>query len=161
MTDTYKNLSSHTRLAIESAIHRLLASYIHRLDNGDFAGVADILQHAELDVLGNLVLGRDALQSFFETGIQVHADGTPRTWHTVANVIIDIEPSGEKAKSASYYTVHQQLDGFSLQAICTGKYIDEFELHDGQWRFSRRAVTLHLVGNLQHHVKGLNKEAVS
>jgi hypothetical protein len=41
------------RLAAESAIHRLHATYIHRLDSGDFAGVAEVLQHAVIHVLGN------------------------------------------------------------------------------------------------------------
>ena len=159
MTEKNTDLDLVTRLAAESAIHRLLATYVHRLDGGDFAGVTDILQFAEMDVVGHVVSGRDAIGNFFEKGLQVHADGTPRTWHSVSNVLIDLHPSGQKAESASYYTVHQQLDGFPLQAICTGKYLDQFELHDGQWRFIRRAVTLGLAGDLQHHVKGSNTEA--
>ncbi|MCS3471536.1 hypothetical protein M2401_005300 [Pseudomonas sp. JUb42] len=157
MTD---NLDMLTRLASEAAIQRLHATYIHRLDSADFAGVAEVLQHAELDVLGNLTCGRENLQRFFEAGLQLHADGTPRTWHTMANVLIDIDPSGDKASSASYYTVHQQLEGFALQPICTGKYLDQFERHHGQWRFTRRAVTLSLAGDLRHHVKGQNDETV-
>jgi len=156
MTTSASPLDIVSRMAAESAIHRLHATYIHRLDSGDFAGVADVLQHAEMDVVGNVVSGREALLASFESGLQVYDDGTPRTSHSVSNVLIDIDPSGDTASSVSYYTVHQQVEGFPLQPICTGRYIDRFERHDGEWRFVRRAVTLGLAGDLRHHVKGLN-----
>lgn len=149
------------RLAAESAVHRLHATYIHRLDSGDFAGVADVLQHAVIHVLGNEASSVEGLLEFFRAGLQVHADGTPRTWHSITNVLIDVDASGDKASSQSYYTVHQQLDGFALQPICVGKYLDQFDLHDGQWRFTRREVTLRFAGDLQHHVKGAQSDAVA
>jgi len=149
------------RLAAESAIHRLHATYIHRLDKGDFAGVAEVLKHAVIHVLGNEASSVEGLLAFFEAGLQIHADGTPRTWHSITNVLIDLAPSGQKASSASYYTVHQQLDGFPLQPICAGQYLDQFELRDGEWRFTRREVTLRFAGDLQHHVKGPQIDAVA
>ncbi|MEG8234064.1 nuclear transport factor 2 family protein [Pseudomonas orientalis] len=149
------------RLAAESAIHRLHATYIHRLDSGDFTGVAEVLQHAVIHVLGNEASSVEGLLGFFEAGLQIHADATPRTWHSITNVLIDVGPSGDKASSASYYTVHQQLDGFPLQPICAGKYIDQFELHDGEWRFTRREVTLRFAGDLRHHVQGAQSDAVA
>jgi len=160
MSNTSDNLNLLARLEVESAIHRLHATYAHRLDSGDFEGVADVLQHAVIHVLGNEASTVEGLLEFFNLGLQVHADGTPRTWHSVTNVLIDLDASGDKASSASYYTVHQQLDGFPLQPICTGKYLDQFERHDGQWRFSRREVTLRMAGDLQHHVKGAQTDAV-
>lgn len=156
MTDSTVPLEFVTQLVAESAIHRLLATYIHRLDSGDFHGVADVLRHAEMDVVGNVIAGRDSILAFFEGGLQVYEDGTPRTSHAVSNVLIDVDASGDKASSVSYYTVFQQVDGFPLQCICTGRYIDRFERHDGEWRFVRRTVTLGLAGDLRYHVKGMN-----
>jgi hypothetical protein len=52
------------RLAAESAIHRLHATYIHRLDSGDFAGVAEVLQHAVIHVLGNEASSLEGLLAF-------------------------------------------------------------------------------------------------
>lgn len=161
MTDNNHNSQIVERLAAESAIHRLHATYIHRLDSGDFPGVADILRHAVIHVLGNEASTVEGLLEFFQSGLQIHADGTPRTWHSITNVLIDVDPSGDKASSASYYTVHQQLDGFPLQPICTGQYLDQFERHDEQWRFTRREVTLRFAGDLQHHVKGSQSDAVA
>lgn len=160
MTDNSDNVDIFARHATESAIHRLHATYAHRLDSGDFNGVALLLQHAEMDVVGQVVRGYDEILSSLNAGLQVHTDGTPRTWHTVANVLIDIDPSGDKASSSSYYTVHQELEGFPLQPICTGKYLDQFERRGGQWCFIRRAVTLRFAGDLQHHVKGPNSVVV-
>src|SRR3989344_5822074 len=71
MSDTPQLLA---RLDAESAIHRLHATYIHRLDGGDFAGVADVLEHAVLHVLGTEASTRKGLLAFFEAGLQVHED---------------------------------------------------------------------------------------
>lgn len=161
MTDTIHSPDLLKRLAAESAIHRLQARYIHHLDSGDFTGVAKVLEHAVLHVLGNEASTVEGLLAFFQAGLQVHGDGTPATWHSITNVLIDVEPCGERASSASYYTVHQQVDGFPLQPICAGKYLDQFELHEGEWRFTRREVTLRFAGDLQHHVKGAQSEAVA
>jgi hypothetical protein len=149
------------RLAAESAIHRLHATYIHRLDSGDFAGVAQVLQHALIHVLGTEASSVEGLLAFFQSGLQIHADATPRTWHSITNVLIDVAPAGDKARSESYYTVHQALDGFPLQPICVGKYLDQFELHEGEWRFTRREVTLRFAGDLQHHVKGSQSDVIA
>jgi hypothetical protein len=68
------------------------------------------------------------------------------------HILIDVDPSADTAKSASYYVVRRQLDGFPLQPILAGKYLDRFERHDGNWRFVRRTVTVHLLGDLRRHV---------
>jgi hypothetical protein len=156
MTNTNPDIVS--RLAAESAIHHLHATYTHRLDSGDFTGVAELFQNGEMDIVGNIFAGYQGVLASLEAGLQVYKDKTPRTWHTVANVLIEVDASGDKASSASYYTVHQQVDDFPLQPICTGKYLDQFERHEGHWRFTRRAVTLRLAGDLQHHVKGANSD---
>lgn len=139
------------RLNDERAIHRLLSTYVHLLDDGKFPEVATLLQHATMEVVGVYAHARDGIEQFLNNGVQRHDDGTPRTWHTVSNVLIDIDASGDRASSVSYFTVHQELDGFALQPICTGRYYDRFEKRDGEWRFTYRLVKAHLLGELQHH----------
>jgi len=158
MTDLQMNTIN--RLDAESAVRRLIARYAHSLDEGKFGEIADLLQNAEFDIVGTVVAGREEIEAFLIAGIQRHADGTPRTWHTVTNTLINIDASGEQASSSSYYTVFQQLGGFPLQPIVTGKYLDRFARVDGEWRFVRRAVTAHSMGDLQHHVMGSNAEPV-
>lgn len=156
MTDS--QMKTINRLDAESAVRKLIARYGHSLDEGKFGEVADLLQNAEFDIIGNVVTGRDEIEAFLNAGIQRHADGTPRTWHTVTNTLIDVDASGEQASSSSYYTVLQQLDDFPLQPIVTGKYLDRFARVNGEWRFVRRAVTAHSFGDLQYHVMGSNAE---
>ncbi|MHC2002918.1 nuclear transport factor 2 family protein [Methylobacterium sp. CM6241] len=76
---------------------------------------------------------------------------TPRTWHSVSNVIVEVG-SETAASSICYFTVHQELPGLPLQPIVTGRYIDSFERHDGTWRFVLREVEGRLFGDVSKHV---------
>jgi hypothetical protein len=49
--------------------------------------------------------------------------------------------------------------GFPLQAIASGRYQDLFRQHGGQWRFTRRAVTTDLTGDVSHHVRAAGEPA--
>lgn len=143
--------TSLERLVIESDIRRLLAAYVHNLDYGKVDANAELLAHARFKVVDTVVSGRDEIAHFLRTNLQYHADDTPRTWHAVSNIVIDIA-SGTRASSASYFTVHQEMPGLPLQPIVTGRYLDTFELHDGTWRFASREVDPRLFGDIRQHV---------
>jgi hypothetical protein len=149
-TDTPKP-NALDRLVIESEIRRLLAAYVHNLDYGKIEANAKLLANARLKVIDTFVSGRDNVAHFLRTNLQYHDDDTPRTWHSVSNVLIDIE-TATTARSISYFTVHQELPGLPLQPIVTGRYLDTFELHDGAWRFASREVDPRLFGDISHHV---------
>lgn len=138
-------------LVIESAIRRLLAQYALNLDDGNVDANAELLAHTRLKVVDAYVSGGDSIAHFLRTNLQYHADNTPRTWHSVSNVLIEID-SSTSARSVSYFTVHQEAPGLPLQPICTGRYVDTFELHDGAWRFASREIDPRLFGDLSHHV---------
>jgi 3-phenylpropionate/cinnamic acid dioxygenase small subunit len=139
------------RLVIESAIRRLLAQYAHNIDDGKVDANAELLAHARLKVIEAYVSGGDNIAHFLCTNLQYHADNTPRTWHSVSNVLIEID-SDTSARSVSYFTVHQEAPGRPLQPIVTGRYVDTFELHDGGWRFASREIDPRLFGDISHHV---------
>jgi len=143
--------SSIDRLLIESEIGRLLARYVHNVDDGKIDDNAALLADARFQVGETVVFGGDAVGDFFRANVQHHEDGTPRTWHALSNIIIDVE-SATTAKAVSYFTVHQELPGLPLQPIVTGRYLDTFELRDGTWRFAARAVEPRLFGDVSHHV---------
>lgn len=154
MTDAAASqLDTLARLDAESAIHRLLAVYCHILDDGLFDDLAELFRHGAIESMGATGAGFEAARQFFN-GVQLHADGTPRTWHTLSNILIEVDPSGETASASSYFTVHQQLEGFPLQPICAGRYLDKFEKHEGQWRFTNRLLKPRLFGDLRFHVAG-------
>lgn len=144
-------LSAIDKLVIESEVCRLLSVYAHNLDYGKVDENAELLAAAKFNIAGTIVEGRNSIAEFLRTNLQYHVDDTPRTWHSVSNVLIDIE-STTAATSICYFTVHQELPGLPLQPIVTGRYIDAFELHDGAWRFASREVEPRLFGELSKHV---------
>lgn len=146
-------------LQAERDITRLINSYPYLLDSGRFDEVAGLLRYATLEVPGHQVTGRDEIEKFLSSGIQKHQDGTPRTWHTVSNILIEGDPLSGEVSATSYFTVHQELSGFPLQPICTGHYKDRFALIEGEWQFVHRTVAPHLIGDLRFHVSGTNAEA--
>ena len=139
------------RLVAENEIRRLLAIYVHNLDDGKIGANADLLSDAKFQVVDTVVTGRDEIAKFFRTNVQHHEDGTPRTSHSLSNAIIDIE-TATTAKAVTYFTVHQELPGLPLQPIVTGRYEDEFKILDGNWRFASRRVVPRLFGELKDHV---------
>ena len=143
--------SAIDRLIAESEVRRLLATYAHNLDYGLVDTNADLLAHAKFKVGDAVVEGRDGIAHFLKTNLQYHVDDTPRTWHSVSNVIVDVV-STTAASSTCYFTVHQELPGLPLQPIVTGRYIDSFERHDGTWRFASREVEGRLFGDVSKHV---------
>jgi hypothetical protein len=149
-TDTPKP-NAIERLVIESEVRRLLAAYVHNLDDAKTAENADLLAHTQFKVIDTVVTGRDEIEQFLKKNIQYHEDGTPRTWHSLSNILIEID-SATTAKSVCYFTVHQQTTDLPLQPIVTGRYIDTFELRDGAWRFATREIQPHLFGDVSHHV---------
>jgi hypothetical protein len=151
MSTSVQSPNAIDRLLIEGEIRRLLANYVHNLDDGKVDANADLLAAAKLKIVDTYVSGRDDVAHFLRTNLQYHADKTPRTWHSVSNVLVDID-SPESARSVCYFTVHQELPGLPLQPIVTGRYIDTFELYEGAWRFASREVQPRLFGDISHHV---------
>ena len=139
------------RLIIESEVRRLLATYTHNLDFGNIEANGELLAHATFKVGDEIITEKENVTHFLRTNLKYHSDDTPRTWHSVSNVLIDVQ-SATVAGSVSYFTVHQQTDDLPLQPIVTGRYIDMFELHGGKWRFASRAVEPRLFGDISHHI---------
>ena len=73
------------------------------------------------------------------------------------------EPDADGSVSArSSYLVLQATDGFALQPIIAGRYVDRFEQEgtetdagrDGGWYFARRHFAIDLAGDLSQHWSG-------
>lgn len=136
-------------------IENLIARYAFLVDDGEFAKLGDLLGEAEFSLNGGPVIrGRGAVEKFARDTLRTYDDGTPRTRHVTTNIIIEAGDEEDTAVSRSYYTVFQELPGFPLQAIASGRYQDRFQREDGQWRFTSRIVTTSLTGDTSHHVRG-------
>jgi len=137
----------------EQAIHNLLHRYARLMDNADFAGIANLFSEATLtndqDPVG--MRGTDVIIDAYTKANRVYEDGTTRTKHVITNVELEID--GDAARSSSYFTVLQQVEGFPLQPIVAGRYDDRFECVSNTWRFAARHLSIDLVGDLSNHLR--------
>jgi 3-phenylpropionate/cinnamic acid dioxygenase small subunit len=140
------------------AINRLLMVYAEHVDAGRFAEVGALfaeatyrLEHAGADGRVSTYRGAAEVEAFCAQ-VRLHGDGTPRTRHVVTNVVIDVDPAGDRATARCYATVFQQTDDLPLQPIASGRYLDRFERVDGTWRFADRLITGFLLGDRSQHV---------
>ena len=144
-------------MTAETEIANLLYSYAEFMDCGDFAGAADLFRHARLRVGGEGgpdgagTVDSDTMLSLWRGMVIVYPDGTPRTKHVITNPIIEAGPDGT-ARCRSYYTVLQKAGDAPLRPIITGRYQDEFEKVDGEWRFSRRHMGIDQIGDVSLHL---------
>jgi hypothetical protein len=59
------------------------------------------------------------------------------------------------ARSRADYTVLQAMPQVDpkIEVVIAGTYNDVFKREVGQWRFRQRRGDVHLIGNLQHHLR--------
>lgn len=140
-------------------IQSLLFQYPYALDRGDFEAVGNLFAHARVFSGGVLLADRDpaAMTKSFRDWVIVYPDGTPRTRHMLANVVIT--PAGNsKATVRSYVIVFQQAPEHPLQPVIGGDYLDRVEKVEGSWRFYERYMGNDLIGDLSAH--GRQPEAI-
>ncbi|MFG2698506.1 nuclear transport factor 2 family protein [Kitasatospora sp. NPDC048407] len=135
------------------AIENLIARYAELVDDGNFAGLADLLADATFTGSGDPISGRDAIERMFRSMLIVYADGTPRTQHVTTNLAVEVDEEAGTASARCYVTVFQSLPELPLQAIVCGRYHDRFERRDGQWRFTERRFRATLVGDVSRHLR--------
>ena len=143
------------------AITKLIYTYAERIDLGDFAGVAELFEHATLtfEGFGDAVRGRDAIEALYARTTRRYEDGTPRTKHVMTNVMVDVDDEAGQAvgvrtaSSRSYFTVLQAVPGeLALQPVIAGRYRHGYELVDGHWRVTSMHIMIDLMGDLGHHM---------
>jgi ketosteroid isomerase-like protein len=137
------------------AITKLIYTYAERIDLGDFAGVAELFEHATLtfEGFGDAVRGRDAIEALYARTTRRYEDGTPRTKHVMTNVMVDVDDEVGTASSRSYFTVFQAVPGeLALQPVIAGRYRHGYELVEGRWRVTSMHIMIDLMGDLGHHM---------
>ncbi len=141
-------LPSHVQIC------NLLYRYAELIDSGQLAAAAELFRHARVHTgSGQSPLDAEGLLQTWQSMLKLYPCGTPRTKHMITNPIVEVDEAAGRASCRSYYTVFQATDDFLLQPIISGRYQDEFECVDGEWRFSFRDYTLvDLIGNLAYHL---------
>ncbi|MFD8594432.1 nuclear transport factor 2 family protein [Kitasatospora sp. NPDC059646] len=146
-------MSAPAEAPAERAIGNLIARYAELVDDGDFAGLGELLADAVFVGGGGPVRGRAGIERMFRGLLIVHDDGTPRTHHVTSNLAVEVDERAGTATARSYVTVFQALPDLPLQAVAAGRYHDRFARRDGRWRFTERRVRIRLVGDVSRHLR--------
>lgn len=148
MTDPVFSLDDY--LAIQNLLH----SYPYALDSGRFDAVGELLGAADVYSGGALMASKDAaaVAGAFRDWVLVYDDGTPRTRHMLANLIIRPDGAG-RAIAQSYVMVFQQAGSHALQPVIGGDYLDHLAKVDGRWTIVQRHMGNDLIGDLRRHGK--------
>lgn len=141
-------------MSVADEIRNLLGRYCDAIDDGDWAAVGELFADGSLSTEDGtaLAVGADAVADFYRRGTRIH-DGSPRTKHLVTGTVVEAAAPDGSVTARSSYLVLQAVDGFPLQPIITGRYVDRFVTGgDGTWRFADRCFLVDLVGDLSHHL---------
>lgn len=137
-------------------IANLVYAYTERLDLGDFEGMAELFSHATVVMHGSEnippMVGAESLRDALSTWLRIYPDGTLRTKHVATNLIIEVDEAEGRATCRSYFVCYQQTEELPLQPIIMGRWHDQFEFVDGQWRFTYRDTYSDAFGNVSSHV---------
>ncbi|MET9276143.1 nuclear transport factor 2 family protein [Kribbella sp. NPDC003557] len=135
-------------------IENLVVRYAELVDDGDFAGVGELLAETTYQGSGEPLRGCAEIEQWFRDTLIVYPDGTPRTQHVTTNIAIERdEHNADEAFARSYVTVLQAAPGDVPQIIAAGRYRDRFERRDGTWQWLERTVNIRLIGDLGKHLR--------
>ncbi|MGW1047815.1 nuclear transport factor 2 family protein [Streptomyces sp. NPDC002586] len=135
------------RLLVERACERLIVGFVHRLDLGEPASVAELFTEDGVWEWpspgdGRRIRGREALRAYFGSR---PADRLSR--RLMSNVLVTVT-GPDTAGAVSYFTTYR-VDGYEGGApipagppVQVGHYADTFRRVDGTWLITSR--TLHL-----------------
>ncbi|MFF3285912.1 nuclear transport factor 2 family protein [Streptomyces sp. NPDC003023] len=136
------------RLLAERACERLVIEFVHRLDLGDPASVADLFTQDgtwEWPAGDRRIAGRDALRSYFGNR---PADRLSRRICT--NILVTVS-SAATAAATTYFTTYR-VDGYSeglvppRPPVQVGHYEDTFRKVDDVWLLTTRTLFLSFAG---------------
>ena len=137
-----------------TAIENLMFTYAERIDAGDFKGLSQLFKKARIVGPKGNVQGTGAaeIEQIYDRSTQVYADGSPMTQHVTTNVILDFAKDYRTCNVRSRFTVVQAVDGFTLQPIITGTYLDVLVKENGAWKFIERREVMGQIGDLSDHL---------
>ena len=136
------------------AITTLMFRYAECVDTADFTGIAALFENGRITNEGvqGAIEGPDAVRKLYQRTNRVHDDGTTRTRHINANLVVDIDEAAGQASARSVFVVFQQTSALPLQPIVSGRYRDTFERRGDQWQFDTRHIIVEHIGDVREHL---------
>lgn len=139
----------------EASIANLVHRYAQHVDAGELEDAAALFTHAQIKLRtaeGDEITDAPSLLEHWRRVAILYDDGTPRTKHMMTNLIIEVSDDGDRATCSSYYTVLQVDSSGTMAVILAGRYLDQFQCSDGEWRFSlREYCPADFVGDVSRH----------
>jgi len=129
----------HWELVARESIRDLVARYNANGDSGRFDQVVELFApDAVMDVDGMVLRGRDEIRALFtSTAANLRDQPQPVLLrHHTSTLQIDVQ--NEHAATARCYYQVLLADGLDHW----GRYLDEYRVVDGRWRFARRREVL-------------------
>lgn len=142
-------------MSAEREIENLLYMYAERIDDGDYAGIAELFSRGRIVAEDGTLLaaGAEEVKAMYDASTRIYPEtGTPLSKHVVTNPIVEVDEDAGTAVCRSYYTVLQRTDALALQPIITGRYHDTFAKHPDGWFFAERKMIMDQLGDLSQHL---------
>ena len=134
-------LSPIDALIAKDAIRDVLMRYSRGVDRGDVALLRSCFHTDSTDDHGHW---KGNGQDFADFIVQSLPQRTHHTTHSVANVLIELDPQDDaRAQAESYaiaYLRRTDAAGAEWLDFFSGRYVDRFEQRDGHWRIADRVV---------------------
>lgn len=142
-------------MSAEREVENLLYMYAERIDDGDYAGIAELFSRGRIVAEDGTLLaaGAEEVKAMYDASTRIYPEtGTPLSKHVVTNPIVEVDEDAGTAVCRSYYTVLQRTDALALQPIITGRYHDTFAKHPDGWFFAERKMIMDQLGDLSQHL---------
>ncbi len=123
------------------AITNLLYRVAEHLDRQEIGAAAALFEHAQVQLQPNtdFINAEQLLQAWQPK--EQNTNDAVITQHLISNPIVEMDTSQHRAFARSMYQVFHKQDRLPLKLVAAGRYHDEFEFKQGQWRFvSRRCL---------------------
>lgn len=119
------------------AIRQLFVDYGHHLDRGDVEAYAELFAAEGELLLGPIgrATGPEAIRDLM-SGVIGGSAG--KSFHLIANPIIDLVPGADRASSEVTWAVVARDDAGKPTMTMYGRHVDELIREQGRWRFLRR-----------------------
>jgi len=132
-------------LEAKDAIRELMAAYAQALDACRFADVAACFAaDGEWTTYYGAARVPAEIEAFIRGIVPVKGEG-PQRKHYITNIIVAVD--GDTASAVSDYLVVREA-GPGLIPVMGGTYRDKFVKTPAGWRFSRKELEHHIVGDM-------------
>ncbi len=127
------------RLEGVEGVWRLFQEYRRLLDLRDFAAYSRLFTD-DGEWVGDLgsAKGPAEIEALLVRTLEVYEDDRTRTYHLVANPVVDVDPDGGRATATSMwcFLTRGAEDRPVLEMV--GHYVDSLVRENGTWKFQRR-----------------------